>query len=167
MAHPNNTSKTCLDRLSEILHVKYPRGNGDHPIRPKTKKLLQNGNKQIVIHASERHRIRNILFNSGLLQDTGRPNLERRKRPQNVTGSSKQKSTAKYNAERLDRLRDHNVYIRSSRAVTINTKDLGHKLLEEERIPVRFSGYPREKVDHVLDRVQSFNKNRLQRDITL
>ena len=80
--------------------------------------------------------------------------------------SSKRKSTSLHQSDRLRRLAEYGVYMRASALIQKPSKDLCRSFLTGDRIPGQYPCYPPDQIPNVLERIQSLNEGRLQRDIT-
>lgn len=84
----------------------------------------------------------------------------------NQKNPSKRKSSSVHRSDHLRRLVEHGVYMRASALTQKSSKDLCRGFLTGDRIPGQYPCYPPEQIPNVLDRIQSLNEGRLQRDIT-
>ena len=84
----------------------------------------------------------------------------------NQENPSKRKSASKHNSDRLQRLAENGIYMKASALAQRTSKDLCSSFLAGDRTPSQYPCYPSEQVPNVLERIQSLNEGRLQRDIT-
>ena len=77
---------------------------------------------------------------------------------------SKRKSVSIYNSDRVERLAQNGIYMKTHALIQKTSKDLCFSFLEGHRTPGQYPCYPPEQVPNVLERIHGLN-GRLQRDI--
>ena len=80
--------------------------------------------------------------------------------------SNKRKSESTHRSVRVERLSKHGIFMKTSALIQKSSKDLGHRFMTGDRTPASHTSFPLSKLPMVLDRVQSLNESRIQRDIT-
>ncbi len=80
--------------------------------------------------------------------------------------SSKRKSDSTHRSDRLERLAENGIFMRTSALMQKSSKELCQNLLDHKRAPVRYTSFPRNKLPNVLERVQGLNESRVRRDVT-
>jgi len=84
----------------------------------------------------------------------------------NEVTPNKRKSESTHRSNRLERLAENGVFMKSSSLIQKSSKDLCHDLMKGDRQPTQHSPFPPEQLLEVLERVQGLNEARVQRDIT-
>ncbi|KAL9099338.1 MAG: hypothetical protein Q9163_005154 [Psora crenata] len=77
----------------------------------------------------------------------------------------KSESTHSHRSDRLTLMEEYHIYMQSSQLMADPSKKLCSELLQGDLEPITFPGYPAERVLDVLARVESANKERIQRDV--
>lgn len=80
--------------------------------------------------------------------------------------SSKRKSSSTHHSDKQQRLEQNGIHMKSSILLRRESKQFCNQLLEGNHEPIGYPCYPVEKIDDVLDRINSLNEARLQRDVT-
>ena len=79
---------------------------------------------------------------------------------------SKRRTPSTHRSDRLERLAENGIFMKTSALMQKSSKDLCRELLEGSHTRVGYSSFPPDKFSEVLERVQSLNESRIQRDIT-
>ncbi|MCJ1441315.1 MAG: hypothetical protein MMC23_001801 [Stictis urceolatum] len=80
--------------------------------------------------------------------------------------SSKRKTVSTHRSDRLERLADNGVFMRSSALAQKSSKELCTTYLRGNRTPTCWPSYLLEKIPAILERIDVFNEGRIQRDVT-
>lgn len=79
---------------------------------------------------------------------------------------SKRRSSSTHHSDHLERLAENGILMKTSALIQRSSKDLCRELLQGSSTPRGYLSFPPDKISEVLERVQSLNESRMQRDIT-
>ena len=79
--------------------------------------------------------------------------------------SGKRKSESTHRSDRLERLAENGVFMKTSALTQRSSKELCKSYLQGDRVPKWWPSYPPEKIPAILDRIDGLNEGRIQRDI--
>lgn len=79
--------------------------------------------------------------------------------------SSKRKSESTHRSDRLERLAENGVFMKTSALTQRSSEELCESYLQGSRIPKWWPSYPPDKIPAILNRINGLNEGRIQRDI--
>ena len=86
-------------------------------------------------------------------------------RNMNSERSNKRKSESSHRTDRLHRMEQHGIFVKASKLMRKESKDLCKQYLVRDRVPFSYPGYPADRIEDVLNRVENANEPRIQRDV--
>lgn len=93
------------------------------------------------------------------------PNFNEKGRKMSSGQPNKRKSESKHRSDRLFRMEQHGIFMKTSNAIQGASEDLCNELTEGNRAPISYPTFPAERVSEVLEQVANANEGKIQRDI--